>query len=348
MLLSTMPNLSTTVSAWVPFEDQVVNSNTSVPSINTSINISTHKDFDFGISSQEQYNKLLQSQSPQINIGTSFQPSLQLRADPNDNQASLLSKSFANIDFKEQSMTISDNDFYKSVSNAQTQKVFDNLIYSRPYLLPVDNSKILNKNYLIKLDDDYKLVTDCGHLSSSQLAKIITTYYPSNELEIFPVANNINLLSSYICNPNSFLINNEIEPLMFIENFNKFDEMIGYLNIFGSSWKFTSALQNIGKSPDIYKNKIIGENIDWSKKLTKLGETKENNQFVNSLNSNTAMFNTTGTYINNICDVENISGYSTSLLSEFDGDNCGSGVLNFMNLENFSESILDYCKDYTI
>ena len=106
-------------------------------------------------------------------------------------------------------------------------------------------NKMSSKNYLVKIDDDYKLVTECYHLNSEQLEKIISTYYTSNEIEIFPVANNVNLLSSYICSSNSFLKNNEIDPKIFIEYFNKFDEIINYINILECSNKLTNAFQNI-------------------------------------------------------------------------------------------------------
>jgi hypothetical protein len=197
-------------------------------------------------------------------------------------------------------------------------------------------NKTSSKNYLVKIDDDYKLVTECYHLNSEQLEKIISTYYTSNEIEIFPVANNVNLLSSYICSSNSFLKNNEIDPKIFIEYFNKFDEIINYINILDSSNKFVKTFQNIGKSVD---------NISQQLKSVE----KNNSNCLKSI-INTNMFDTTGTYINdNTCNIEGLLPYSKEMFGDVDNGNYEfepSG--SYMNLENFEESLLDYHKDYTI
>ena len=197
-------------------------------------------------------------------------------------------------------------------------------------------NKMSSKNYLVKIDDDYKLVTECYHLNSEQLEKIISTYYTSNEIEIFPVANNVNLLSSYICSSNSFLKNNEIDPKIFIEYFSKFDEIINYINILDCSNKFTNAFQNIGKSVD---------NISQQLKSVE----KNNSNCLKSV-INTNMFDTTGTYINdNTYNIEGVSTYSNEMFGNVDNGNYEfepSG--SYMNFENFEESLLDYHKDYTI
>ncbi len=356
MLSSTMPNLSTKVSAWVPLENPVAKTKVSSWSSSTiepdflmpgpTINTSSY--------SIEDFKSLLPA--PPMNVGTTYQQNLQLRADPTDSKASELSKEFAGQ--KQVEKTMSDNDLYEQLKilpelteNAYVQTIGKtNLSYLgiRQDLLPGYHVNQLNKNFLVKLDDDFKLVTDCAHLSSEQLKKIICTYYPTNELEVFPVANNIDLLSSYICNGNSFLKNNEIDPAMFIEYFNKFDEMIGYLNIFGSSHKFTFALQNIGKSNPM--SQIGSKFIDPANIFQQTKSLEENNSVLPKSVLGPVMFDTTGRYINdNTGNIDGISGYSSELFGETDGGNYEYGPTgSYMNLENFDESLLDYHKDYTI
>lgn len=214
----------------------------------------------------------------------------------------------------------------------------NNLFNDKNYSI-IPPAKFLNtksKNYLIKIDDDYKLVSDCHHLSSEQLEKVISTYYSKNELNVYPVANNINLLSDYICNSNSFLKNNEINPEMFISYFSKFDEMIDYLNVFGSSQKFTFALHNIGKSDS--------KNIPEVKPL-------DVNHFILSKNLlSPVRFDTTGSYINdNVGYVDDIAPYSGKVLDEVDNSDYEYGNYgNYMTLDNFGESLLEFNIDYNI
>ena len=183
------------------------------------------------------------------------------------------------------------------------------------------------KNYLVKIDDDFKLITECNHLNLEQLEKIIKTYYSSNEIEIFPVANNINLLSSYICLPNSFLTNNEIDPSTFVNYFNKFDEMIEYLNIFGNVQEFTGTLQH-----SVSKSSVVTHNV--SKQLKSLS---------------TEFFDTFGSYINDdIININDIVPDSGEIIGDiYDGTyECISS--KYMQLDNFEESLLDFHKNYNI
>ncbi len=347
MLSSTAPK----VSAWVPFEDSGMTATKSVP----EINVSSYSSDDF---------KSLLS-GPPINIGTTYQPSFQLRADPNDFQASKLSKEFAGLELKKEIM--SDDDIYDNLKSLPelsesikyepyNPNIIDtktiglgknNLTYYdlRTPILPLD-LKPSNKNYLVKIDEDFKLVTDCQHLNQEQLKKVIGTYYVSNELEIYPVGNNLNLLSTYVCNPNSFLKTNEIDPKVFIEYFNKFDEIINYLGIFGSSWKFTSALQNMGKSPDVFTNKI--PNFPQNYQSTR--NTGDNLTSLTKIPMGPEMFETDGSYVNNTGNINDISGYSSEFFGQVDGGDNGDyeHKETFMYLENFAESILDYHRDYNI
>lgn len=252
--------------------------------------------------------------SPPINIGTSYQP----------NQTEIK---------KEKNYEALNND----LNNLYI--VRDNLdLEFKPVLKPVNN-----KNFLVKIDDDYKLVIDCQHLNVEKLEKVVKTYYPTNDLKIFPVANNINLLSSYISNSNSFLKNNEIDPVIFIDHFNKFDEMIGYLNIFGSLNKFTHALQSIGKFDPITHTRYVDSNtID---KQFKSFEESNSSWPKNVLGP--VMFDTTGSYINdNTGNVDGIAPYSGELLGNVDEGNYDTS--NYMSLDNFGESLLDFYKDYHI
>ena len=206
------------------------------------------------------------------------------------------------------------------------------------------------KNYLVKIDDDFKLITDCNYLNLEQLEKVIKIYYSSNEIEIFKVANNINLLSTYICLPNSFLTNNEIDPLAFINYFNKFDEIFEYLHIFGNVQKFTNTLhQSVSKNitdPNIISNQ--------SNTISK----QSNIIFKHSNFVSTELFDTAGTYINdNIINIDIIKPYSGEIIGDIYSGKIISDIYdynyefnstNYMKLDNFEESLLDFHKNYNI
>ena len=83
MLSCTAPNLSLKVSPWLPGSQEVASGN-STSFKNPPINISSQLDDMF-------------LPAPPINAGTTYQPSFQLRADPNDSNSSALAKSIAGI-----------------------------------------------------------------------------------------------------------------------------------------------------------------------------------------------------------------------------------------------------------
>lgn len=186
---------------------------------------------------------------------------------------------------------------------------------------------INNKNFLVKIDDDYKLITNCQYLNKENLEKVIKVYYPNSELEIFPLANNINLLSSYICNTNSFLNNNDIVLSKFIDHFNKFDEIIGYLKNFDSSCRFTNTLQNITKLEPESESNV---------KINQLGYLKDLRHTISD---------TSSTYFDNIVG---ITPYSGNIIGGIDDENYECSFSNYMSLDNFSESLIDFHKDYHI
>ena len=93
---------------------------------------------------------------------------------------------------------------------------------------------------------------------------------------------------------------------------NKFDEIISYLNIFGSSNKFTSALQNIGKPTDYPSFK----NYDPTNISLQLKSLRENHSVMPKSIMGPQMFDTTGTYINdNTENINEISGFHFFLKS---------------------------------
>lgn len=308
MIMNTVPDLSKPVTAWTC--SAIESDNTPEYKPIPLLNVSSYKN----------ENNLLAS--PPINIGTSYQPTFELRGEPKLVEVK-----------KEKNFTTPNNDLNDLYVFRDNIDIFPGAKLSN------------NKNFLVKIDDDYKLITDCLHLNVEKLEKVVKTYYPNNDLEIYPVANNINLLSSYICNTNSFLKNNEIDPKMFIDYFNKFDEMIGYLNIFGSSHKFTVALQSIGKYEPVSHTRLLDSNaIDKQFKTFK----EDNSSFPKTL-LGPVMFETTGTYVNdNIGNVDSIAPYSGEFLGNVDDSNYESNFSNYMSLDNFSESLLDFHKDYHI
>jgi len=313
MISNTIPDLSTAVSAWQcsTIEPDIVHEYKPeykpIPLLN--------------VSSYNNDTNLLAS--PPINIGTSYQMSMEIRGEP-------------------------DSDFSKSMelkSFKNSEGNTDNLdsMYAIREFIPIGLKPINNKNFLVKIDDDYKLVIDSQHLNVEKLEKVVKTYYPNNEIEIFPIANNINLLSNYISNSNSFLKNNEIDPTMFVEYFNKFDEMIGYLNIFGSSHKFTSALQSIGKFDPVKHTRLI----DSSTIDNQFKSFEENKSSWPKNVLGPVMFDTTGTFINDSgFNVDCVAPYSGELLGNVDDGNYESGF--YMSIDNFAESLLDFHKDYHI
>ncbi len=97
-------------------------------------------------------------------------------------------------------------------------------------------------NYLIKIDDDYKLVQKVKNINN--IEKIIKTYYSNADIEFYEFENNINLIYSQLCESNGFLRNNEIDPKEFIENIQLFSKFTNYMNKININISFKDNFQH--------------------------------------------------------------------------------------------------------
>ncbi len=116
----------------------------------------------------------------------------------------------------------------------------------------IGSNKITNGHYLIKIEEDYKLIID-SFLEKQQLEKVIRTYYSESSIEIFELKTSTPALINLISQSNSFLKTNEITPEELQTMLKQWDDVINYFNKYSNS-----------KINDIFKqtiNKINDENI---------------------------------------------------------------------------------------
>jgi hypothetical protein len=84
-------------------------------------------------------------------------------------------------------------------------------------------------NYLIKIDDDYKLITHC-FLTQLQLEKIMNNYYSKFTIEITTLETHYpNFLKMFV-HDNSFIINSNIVPSEFKSQLHNWDRVCEYFN----------------------------------------------------------------------------------------------------------------------
>ena len=121
----------------------------------------------------------------------------------------------------------------------------------------------LHNNYLIKINDDNKLIINV-YLHEKNLKTLLSLYYADYELEIFPIdvtnTKIINLMKTLI-ETNSFLKNNDVEPTEFIYNIKKLEGLTNYfdkLNILTSDTLISSKLLNLQNDPS--RDKVVLDN----------------------------------------------------------------------------------------
>lgn len=165
------------------------------------------------------------------------------------------------------------------------------------------------KNLLIKIDDDYKIITN-NFLGKNAIEKVLKTYYPNSLIEIYNLSDHANLMLEQISYPNSFLKSNDFDPNELVLKLGLFDEIINYFNKIDKTinWNdlfLKNAKTNVEENEEINTSSIIDkirpfDILNTDNKLIILEETKY--QASNSFND---------------------------------------GVSNWINLENFNESLLE-------
>jgi hypothetical protein len=219
-----------------------------------------------------------------------------------------------------------------------------------------------NKNFLIKIDDDFKVVSNYS-FNENFLNKIIKVYYPDSAIEIFKLSAHSDILLSTLTEPTSFLSSNEIDPNEFISKLNMFDTIVNYLNTLDKTSSFISKITTFSKSFDRKEHSTIdahdgdvrdtqistrlpvananhydlrgsiGLNLVDAPSPVKNGVYyKEHSLLSNPKNA--SHFNVDGCY-DDPTDTDDISGYNFSDTS-------------FMDIARFSESLLDNYVNYNV
>jgi hypothetical protein len=216
-----------------------------------------------------------------------------------------------------------------------------------------------NKNYLVKIDDDFKIVSD-NSLNETKLKKIIKVYYPDSLIEIFKLSSHADILLSTLIEPTSFLSSNEIDPVEFVSKLNMFDTIINYLNTLDKTNNFINKITTFAKSferkehlaaditrdfdvrdsqlstrmPVVNANHydIRGTGEFLSPKVKNSAGYKEHSLL--SIPKNSSHFNVDGRY-NDMSDVDVISGYNFS-------------DTPFMEINKFSETLLGNYVAYNV
>lgn len=171
-------------------------------------------------------------------------------------------------------------------------------------------------NFLVKIDDDYKVVINNSY-TKDKLLKIIKTYYGKNTIELYPVSDSVGFLLQNISSSNLFLKNNELDPEEFIRRTSEFDNVLGYIRGLDSEFNFQKILG---------MNKTVG-NHGRSASL----ETKHT-----KIDPNVTVFDT------QIKENKVTTDDETLLTPLPFGDH------KYMELENFNDSLLLNISDYNI
>ena len=171
-------------------------------------------------------------------------------------------------------------------------------------------SNCSNSNYLIKIEEDYKIIT-YNFLDKQNLDKIIRTYYPNLSIELFPLQTSTHTLINLMTQPNSFLKTNEITPKDLQIKLKQWDEVINYFNKYSDS-KINEMFKQITNNINEERNKIV-ETIICEKSLVST-IPKDN------------WFEAFGDYINSK-ELSHIIGYDNNLQ-------------DFIEIINFDDSLL--------
>ncbi len=225
---------------------------------------------------------------------------------------------------------------------------FDSYAYNNQNGIP-------NKNYLIKIDEDYKITTD-NFLTEKKLEKVVKSYYPTNNIDFFPLPPNSNLLLSSLTEPTSYLRNNEFDPKELIEKLNLFDQIHSYFNKIDKQNNLSKLFDykntilplsknfNVVPSVESVSTRLPVQNLkDYDIRTSLDNPVKNTNMFPaeHSLMPNTLSekhYNIYGIYENSN-DINNIESYINE-------NNFTSTT--FINLDNFSDLLLDHFSIYNI
>jgi hypothetical protein len=197
------------------------------------------------------------------------------------------------------------------------------------------NSKLSTGNYLIKIEEDYKIVTD-SFLDKQKLEKVIRTYYPDLSIELFPLQTSTPTLINLMTQPNSFLKTNEITPDELQFKLKQWDEVINYFNKYSDS-KINEMFKQTTNKINEERNKIvemrIGDNTRKpvaNAKLYNLANSdwsgSDEQSFVPAIPKDNC-FEASGDYINSK-ELSQIIGYDNN-------------PQDFMEINNFNDSLLE-------
>jgi hypothetical protein len=201
------------------------------------------------------------------------------------------------------------------------------------------NSLPENDIFLIKIDEDYKIITGC-FLDQKNLEKVIRTYYPDSLVEISGLRTNTPSLIGLITQPNSFLKTNEIVPEELQLKLSQLDDVFNYFNKYSGkhlsdlinkniSASKTTTLEESSYKHEEYLNlpeakighstriPVINSKLYNLRGGNILGEYKDKSLMPDIPEDN--IFDISGKYINSNETIEIIKGYedytkSTSLM----------------------------------
>ena len=175
-----------------------------------------------------------------------------------------------------------------------------------------------NSTYLIKIEEDYKIITDC-FLDKQKLEKVIRTYYPEFTIEIFPIQSSTPTLINLLTQTNSFLKTNEITPEELQSKLKQWDEVINYFNKYSDS-KINEMFKQTTNKINEEKNKYVELRIGDNTRLLV-------NSTCDEKNSNDNCFEASGDYINTK-ELAQIIAYENN-------------SRDFMEINNFNVSLLE-------
>ncbi len=218
-----------------------------------------------------------------------------------------------------------------------------------------------NKNYLIKIDDDYKFVTD-AFMDQTALQKIIKTYYPTAQLQMFLMSQYSHFLLTDLTDTNSFLKCNEFDPKEFSDKLFLFDDLVNYFQIFDTTNSFIRRLEMNNVKP---QNKVssLTKHVE-TESIIKQGVTTRN-QIENSFGYNLASFDWTNTNNKSLETSQKCMGLMPEIPSntmkfdangqlKFNTDSISlvepysDDTINFMEIKLFNDSLLDTYQNYNI
>jgi hypothetical protein len=194
---------------------------------------------------------------------------------------------------------------------------FSNDQFTNSEFVPVQSS-IINRNYLVKINEDYKVITN-NYLEENKLKKMFDIYYPDSQVEFTSLSNYdfklIESLFKLLTSDNSFL-KYDIEPLHFMQNLNSLNSVVKYFRSFDSSLNIFGSDSTLKESV-----KSSNENSEVGFKLVNVSrETRSVRDIIEKDNKT-----------DSVLDVEGVER-----------------INNYQLIEKFDSSLLEHSEEYNI